>query len=465
MMSVLNQDTKIHNIIKPEEEVSNAEPGVSPSVSLAVGPEDDDTVDEDASEEDTSVGTPAVVIDSRCKGAVNCVAQSGDYRKVVSHVFGRNKKCTRDLPKDAWILWCRKHYQRFKYRAEDDGNWMIQQLKFVREQLNGFERLSNVVSWDVTLRKAEQSAIDAENASIAARITAGIKASTFTDPNGHIHLIVTNGAVNTVQKAISAPTGSDPMADGVGIESSTFVSINSKSDTTTNVIPNLTEITNDMPASATASISGASNDPTSDTATSATSSTTAEVLPDAPTKVASDAVTDPVASSPNPSNPPTAIGSDHDSDALSSITSPSPSDNDSSPETPTTPEPVWERFLIPHLGPSKTYTEVRAVLSLIESEFRTPAFKARDPKHKVFPGIEFLPNFPGAQARKSRVAPKTPVSTPATRAAWRERKAASNKRKREAKDAANGTEIDAEAADEGSNKRRRSLRSSVGSAS
>ena len=42
-----------------------------------------------------------------------------DHRKVVSHIFGRNKACTRKLPENLWRLWCRKHYQRFKYRAED----------------------------------------------------------------------------------------------------------------------------------------------------------------------------------------------------------------------------------------------------------------------------------------------------------------------------------------------------------
>lgn len=52
-----------------------------------------------------------------------CPANSGDHREVVSHIFGRNKACTRDLANDLWIYWCRKHYQRLKYRAEDSEGW------------------------------------------------------------------------------------------------------------------------------------------------------------------------------------------------------------------------------------------------------------------------------------------------------------------------------------------------------
>ncbi len=47
-----------------------------------MGPEDDDTVDEDATDDDSSVGTPAVIVDSRCKGAVNCIVQS-DIREAI----------------------------------------------------------------------------------------------------------------------------------------------------------------------------------------------------------------------------------------------------------------------------------------------------------------------------------------------------------------------------------------------
>ena len=103
-------------------------------------------------------------IDEKCAAVPTCLANSGDHRKVVSHVFGRNKGCTRELPKDYWIFWCRKHYQRFKYRAEEAGKWHTRQLELVRDQLGRFENWGEVRTWTITLRKAELDALAAENA-------------------------------------------------------------------------------------------------------------------------------------------------------------------------------------------------------------------------------------------------------------------------------------------------------------
>ena len=93
------------------------------------------------------------LIDAECVAVSTCVANSGDHRKVVSHIFGRNKACTRDLPDELWIFWYRKHYQRFKYRAEDAENWHIIQLGLVRTQLQTFEDWGQVSSWTVALRR------------------------------------------------------------------------------------------------------------------------------------------------------------------------------------------------------------------------------------------------------------------------------------------------------------------------
>lgn len=98
-------------------------------------------------------------IDTKCVAVATCVANSSDHRKVVSHIFGRNKACTRDLPNHLWIFWCRKHYQRFKYRAEDAENWHTIQLGLVRNQLQTFEDWGGIRSWTVALRKAEQDAL------------------------------------------------------------------------------------------------------------------------------------------------------------------------------------------------------------------------------------------------------------------------------------------------------------------
>ena len=102
------------------------------------------------------------VIDELCEAVPTCVANSGDHRKVVSHIFGRNKTCTRDLPQDLWISWCRKHYQRLKYRAEgaeETTDWRWRQMELVRDQLQIFEKWDKVRSWTIALRKAERIAL------------------------------------------------------------------------------------------------------------------------------------------------------------------------------------------------------------------------------------------------------------------------------------------------------------------
>ena len=71
--------------------------------------------------------------------------------------------------------------------------------------------------------------------------------------------------------------------------------------------------------------------------------------------------------------------------------------------------PVWERFLEPYLGRNKTYEQLYAVLRVIEAEFQTTAFLARENKDKDMPAIEFLPSFP------ERIADK-PVARPKNRA-------------------------------------------------
>ena len=105
-----------------------------------------------------------VAADHLCRGTPGCVAKSEDHRKVVSHFFGRNKKCTRQLPDESWVKYCRKHYQRLRYRSGNDHMWHENQLTLVRQQLDDFERLANVDCWHIVLQKAKQDAINKENA-------------------------------------------------------------------------------------------------------------------------------------------------------------------------------------------------------------------------------------------------------------------------------------------------------------
>ena len=78
--------------------------------------------------------------------------------------------------------------------------------------------------------------------------------------------------------------------------------------------------------------------------------------------------------------------------------------------------PVWERFLEPYLGGNKTYEQLYAVLRVIEAEFQTTAFLARDNKDKDMPAIEFLPSFPKRIANKPVARPKNRAFIPHVKA-------------------------------------------------
>lgn len=197
--------------------------------------------------------------DPICQAKTRCVAKSGDYRKTVSHIFGRNKAGTRRIPDDCWIKWCRKHYQRYTYRCPQNAVWHKKQLELVRKQLDRFEEETNISSWNIALRKKEQAKLDEENAAIAA----GLITLTPRDP-----------------------------AEGF-------------------------------------------------------QSTTSQ---------------------------------------------------------------VWERFLVPHLGLDKSFAEVREVCDIIETEFSTPAFRDRENKAMVFPGLEFLPVFPDTKVTGTKNKTTTPIA-------------------------------------------------------
>ena len=96
-------------------------------------------------------------INDHCKAVPACVTQCHTYRKIVSHIFGRNKACTQALPEAAWIFWCRKHYQRLCFRSNREGNWHLRQLLLVRQQLQQFEEKGLVESWTIALSRSEKS--------------------------------------------------------------------------------------------------------------------------------------------------------------------------------------------------------------------------------------------------------------------------------------------------------------------
>ncbi|KAL3468570.1 hypothetical protein BJX64DRAFT_8441 [Aspergillus heterothallicus] len=124
----------------------------------------------------------------RCAFA-SCTAhlsgQDIHLRKIVSHIFGRNKNATKKIPDEIWVRYCRKHYQRARYRAgadEGDGtgngfedrngngnghgvnnrgkNWAKRQCEFILDALRRMKGLGNVQGFRVWLRKREARRIE-----------------------------------------------------------------------------------------------------------------------------------------------------------------------------------------------------------------------------------------------------------------------------------------------------------------
>lgn len=102
-----------------------------------------------------------------CMYIPNCDTGS-QLRKAISHIFGRNKMCTRLIPAEVWVHYCRKHYQRSRYRnpkeyAKLQCDLVQQQIRRVHEWSveNASRGLPGVVKdWGLAIRKREQKRLD-----------------------------------------------------------------------------------------------------------------------------------------------------------------------------------------------------------------------------------------------------------------------------------------------------------------
>ncbi|OAA55430.1 hypothetical protein ISF_07941 [Cordyceps fumosorosea ARSEF 2679] len=89
-------------------------------------------------------------------------------RKAISHLFGRNKACTLRIPKHVWVYYCRKHYQRIRYR--NAKTYPLNQMELVKLQIVRLQAWSEknrnqnsgayIRMWTLSLRKREQSRIE-----------------------------------------------------------------------------------------------------------------------------------------------------------------------------------------------------------------------------------------------------------------------------------------------------------------
>ncbi|EGS18218.1 uncharacterized protein CTHT_0062340 [Thermochaetoides thermophila DSM 1495] len=115
-----------------------------------------------------------IFVGTVCKFMDNCNLYSNTaripWRKALSHFFGRNKKCTRQVPENVWIVMCRKHYQRARYRNTTEYNKRLIRLiafQVLRienwsesNRLGGTPQNGIVESWSLQPRRREQMRID-----------------------------------------------------------------------------------------------------------------------------------------------------------------------------------------------------------------------------------------------------------------------------------------------------------------
>lgn len=102
-----------------------------------------------------------------CMYIPNCDTGS-QPRKAISHIFGRNKMCTRLIPPHVWVHYCRKHYQRSRYRNQKEYaklqcDLVQQQIRRVHEwSLNNMKNPSAgvVQDWGLAVRKRERQRLD-----------------------------------------------------------------------------------------------------------------------------------------------------------------------------------------------------------------------------------------------------------------------------------------------------------------
>lgn len=136
-LAIENMSSHSHSSTSDASSVSNGERSTSPSIG-------DDEKDFDP---------------QRCTFSEGCMLESED-RKVVSHYFGRNKLCTLGVPDHIWAPYCRKHYQRTRYR--NVGNYVDIQMDLVKTTLKRMEKWGGITDFEFTLRLQAQKHVDRE---------------------------------------------------------------------------------------------------------------------------------------------------------------------------------------------------------------------------------------------------------------------------------------------------------------
>ncbi|KAF3760813.1 hypothetical protein M406DRAFT_73274 [Cryphonectria parasitica EP155] len=77
----------------------------------------------------------------RLPSTLSLNSPSSSLRKAISHIFGRNKLCTKSIPAHIWVHYCRKHYQRSRYRNATD--YALRQVDLVLLQVTKVQEWSD----------------------------------------------------------------------------------------------------------------------------------------------------------------------------------------------------------------------------------------------------------------------------------------------------------------------------------
>ena len=92
---------------------------------------------------------------------------------MISQFFGRNKSCTKAIPRHVWLHFCRKHYQRERYQRGPDypklqSELLLEQIRriqsFSDENVARGETSGVLRGWKLQLRKREEDRQSRNNA-------------------------------------------------------------------------------------------------------------------------------------------------------------------------------------------------------------------------------------------------------------------------------------------------------------
>ncbi|KAK1770853.1 hypothetical protein QBC33DRAFT_597351 [Phialemonium atrogriseum] len=155
---------------------------------------------------------PDLEADLRCMFTDNCPNDQGQLRKAISHLFGRNKSCTRSIPPQVWVHFCRKHYQRSRYR--NGCGYSKMQCELVGVQLDRVEYWSDnnrrnnqpgvVRGWELAIRKREKERIDKDPSGSKKRPRSDDSEEMGEEPGP------TNGCVGNPEVGNNPPVATDP---------------------------------------------------------------------------------------------------------------------------------------------------------------------------------------------------------------------------------------------------------------